>query len=261
MLAAGGVRLLAEAGVEAASGKDVGETRDGRWVPPMTWRHDLLAHSVLVDLYLKGFDVLPEAHIRRHAGRVAKLPDGLAVRGRHVIWLEAEMARKTGPSMRLLADTLCAVGESMAAPILGLRPTHSVVAFAAAQRDERGHALSHQKRVSMAVAARARRAVPITWASCTLRGAGVEAINYVAGSVEADRAAAIMRRLESAGWHPETGVLVSHYGARRALVWEDDEAACWAWQIDDMPAGRVDTISEAKRRCAEVLAGGASSAA
>lgn len=253
VLAAGGVRLLADAGFEAASGKDFGETHGGVWVPPMTWRHDLLANGVLVDLHRKGFEVLPEAHIRRHAGRVAKMPDGLAVRGHQVIWLETEMARKTGPSMRLLADALCSVGEGAAAPIMGLRPTHSVVAFADARRDERGHTLNHRRRVSAAVAAAARRAVPITWASCTLCGAGVEAVSYVEGIVEADRAAAIMRRLESAGWHPETGVLAANYGARRALVWEDEDAGCWAWQVDDLPAGRVATISEAKRCCAEEL--------
>lgn len=254
VLAAGGVRLLAEAGVEAVTGKDFGETCGSRWVPPMTWRHDLLAKGVLVDLHRKGFDVLPETHIRRHAGRLAKMPDGLAVRGRQVIWLETEMARKTGPAMALLADALCAIGEGAAAPIMGLRPTHSVVAFVSDQRDERGHALSHRARVSKAVAAAARRAVPIAWASCTLRGAGVETVSYVEGIVEADRAAAIMRRLESAGWHPETGVLASSYGARRALVWEDADAGCWAWQVDDLPAGRVGTISEAKRCCAEELA-------
>lgn len=257
VLAAGGVRFLGAAGVEASSGKDVGETHRGLWVPPLTWRHDLLAAGVLVDLHLKGFEVLPETHIRRHAGKSLKLPDGLAVKGPQVIYLEVEMARKSGASMRTLADALCAVGEGTVAPLLGLRPTQSVVAFAAGQQDERGHALSHRLRVSTAVAATARRSVPITWASCSLRGAGVESVTYTDGVVEGDRAAAVMRRLEAAGWHAETGALECHYGARRALVWKDDDADCWAWQVDDLPAGRVDTITQAKRRCAEVLASSA----
>lgn len=254
VLASRGVQLLASAGIDASSGKDVGETHGGIWVPPATWRHDLLAAGVLVDLYLKGFDVLPEAHIRRHAGRVAKLPDGLAVKGTQVIWLEVERAHKAGAAMRGLADALCAVTEGSAAPVHGHRPTHVLVAYEPGALDTRGHGLNHRARLSKAVGAAARRDVPITWARCLTRSGGIDAIHYETGRVEADRASAIMQRLNAAGWRPETGVLASNYGHFRALVWEDDEAECWAWQVDELPGGRVATISEAKRRCAEQLA-------
>lgn len=255
VLAAAGVRLLAGAGIAAATGKDFGETHSGRWVPPATWRHDLLATRVLVDLYLKGFEVLPEAYIRRHAGHLAKLPDGLAVQDGRVIWLEVEMARKTGPAMRMLADALCAIGEGSAAAVLGHKPTDALVAYQAGVQDERGHALSHRQRVSRAVSAQARRTVPITWASCTDGEVGAGAISYEAAVVEADRASAILARLDAAGWRNE-GCIVSNYGPRIARVWEDDEAACWAWQVDELPGGRATNISAAKRRCAEVLAAG-----
>lgn len=254
VLATAGARMLTEHGIDAVGGKDWGETQGGVWTPPTTWKHDLLSTCVLVDLYRRGFDVWPELHIKRQAGKCAKLPDGLAIRGDQVVWIETEVARKTGPSLKALATAVCAVAEGTAAPICGSRPTHVMVVFNHEQRDERGHAINHRQRVSRAVAAVARHAVPITWAGGTMRSAGLESVTYTSDLIEADRAAAILKRLDAAGWQHENGLLVSRYGKRRAVVCEDDEASCWAWQVDDIPAGRVATISEAKRRCAEQLA-------
>lgn len=254
VLAAAGVRLLAEHHIAATTGKDWGETVGKTWHPPASWKHDLHTAGLLADLYVHGFEVVPEQHIRRHTGQLVKLPDGIATRGDQVVWVETEAARKTGQSMRALANALCSVTDGTAAPILGLKPTHVMVAFSPKQRDERGHALSHRLRLSRAVAAVARQAVPMTWASCTMRGVGLDSVTYADDLIEADRAAAVLRRLDASGWRPETGVLVCNYGLRRALVWEDDEAGAWAWQVDDLPAARVGTVSEAKRRCAEQLA-------
>jgi len=154
VLALRGVRLLAEQGIVARTGKDFGETKGQHWCPPITWRHDLFATQILVHLYLQGFDVYPEAQIRREAGHLQKFPDGLAYRaGDQVIWLEVEHARKTGRSMSQLAQALCAVSEGTATPILGLKPTSCLVAFAATQRDERGYVLDHQSRLRRAIAA------------------------------------------------------------------------------------------------------------
>lgn len=255
VLAAKGVRLLADYGIVAKSGKDFGEMSERQWSPPMTWRHDLLATEVLVHLYLQGFEVYPEAQIRRQAGRHEKLPDGLAHKGEQVIYVEVEHARKSGPAMKALAQALCSVAQGNMTPILGLRPTRVLVAFASQQVDERSYALNHRERVRKAVAAIARCAVPLTWASCkTTRPNGVLGIECVTDLVEADRAAAIHRRLDAIGWRDEAGVLVCSYGTRSAAVWEDDEAECWGWQVDDLPGERASNLSEAKRRCAEALA-------
>lgn len=254
VLSAAGVRLLSTHGIHAVTGKDFGETHGNVWSPPSTWRHDLIAIGVLVDLYLQGFNVIPEAQIRRSAGQLEKLPDGLAYRDGQVILLEVEHARKTGPSMRNLANALCSVAQGSAPPILGMRVTHLMVAFASTQVDERGYTLSHRERVAKAVAASTHRAVPVTWASCSMRSGGVCDVQYTDDLIEADRAASIQRRLELCGWRLDAGVLLCNYKDRIAAVWEEEEADVWGWQVDDFPAERVSTVTEAKRRCAEVLA-------
>lgn len=254
VLSAAGARFLTNHGIAASSGKDIGETQAGVWTPPSTWRHDELAADVLVKLYQLDFEVMPEPHLRRIVGAAAKLPDGLAVRDGDVVHLEVELARKTGASMRHQAEVLCAIAEDSAPRIMGLRPTHAMVAFLENQQDERGHTLSHRTRVSRAVAAAARRAVPLTWACCTGNSPSTRVIRFIDDLIEADRAAPILRRLEASGWRPETGVLTSNYGSRRVFVWEDEDTGCWAWQVDNLPAGRVDTLSAAKRSCAEQLA-------
>lgn len=76
-LATAGVGMLAEHGIWAASGKSIGQTSGQDWTAPVTWKHDLLAHGVLCELFKRGYKVLPEAEIRRRAGSIAKLPDGL----------------------------------------------------------------------------------------------------------------------------------------------------------------------------------------
>jgi len=255
VLASGGVRLLAEAGVEAVSGKDIGETCGGQWQPPHTWRHDLIAAGVLADLHARGFDVLPEYFIRRHAGLMAKLPDGLAVRGDHVIWLEAESTRKTGPAMRLLAQALSAVAVGEAAPVCGHRPTNAMVAFLADARDERGHALGHQTRVRRAVAEAACQDVQIAWARCTLKGsAGVGSVVYEAEAVMADRAAKVRRVLDAGGWREQDGCWVANYGQQQARVWEDDDApGLWGWEATGQ-ADRAFSKEAAKQACASALA-------
>lgn len=198
--------------------------------------------------------MLPEPYLRGRVGSAIKLPDGLAVKGDMVVWLEAEGARKSGPAMRHQAQAICAIAEGTAPLLMGLKPTHAMVAFVEAQRDERGHALSHRKRVSKAIAALARRGVPLTWACCTGSSANARSIRYEEDLIEADLAAPILRRLEASGWRPETGVLACAYGTRQAYVWEDADIEGWAWQVDDLPGGRASTLRDAKRCCAEQLA-------
>ena len=255
VLATGGVRLLGEAGIAAASGKDVGQLVAGEWRPPLTWRHDLLAAGVLVDLRRRGYQVLPEAHIRRHAGQLVKVPDGIAYRDGAVIWLEVEAARKSGKNMRELADALCAVADGQAATVLGHRPTHVMVAYQEGAQDDRGHSLGHRARVRAAVAAAARRSVPLVWARCTLRGAaGVGAVVYEQEVVQADRAVAVRRVLDAGGWRPAAdGCLVATYGKHEAAVWESEHG--WSYQAAGRPAEHAATKEEAILACAGVIAG------
>lgn len=253
VLSVSGARLLTCAGNEARSGKDIGETSGDSWRPPETWKHDLLASQVLVDLYQQGFDVSPEGVLRRTAGRLAKMPDGLAWRHGQVIWLEVEASRKTGHAMRQLANALCVVGGGSCVPVAGRRPTNLVVAYAVQRRDERGYCLDHRGRVTAAVAAAAKEDVPVTWAACHMRGVNVESIEYVDELIQADRASAVLKRLDAGGWKlDDCGYLLGHYGGERVTI--GDDAGMFTWDVAGQ-RGCAATLSAAKRAAASVLAG------
>jgi hypothetical protein len=103
--AAGAAHLRASGYVDAATGKDWGETRAGDWVAPTTWRHELLTLGLLAHLHSAGWQVIPERQLRRE-NRPGKFPDGLAVRGADVIWIEVENARKSGPHRNQMVEAL-----------------------------------------------------------------------------------------------------------------------------------------------------------
>jgi hypothetical protein len=252
VLSAAGVRHLAEFDVEARSGKDIGQVRAGKWTPPQTWRHDLVAVGVLVELHKNGYTVWPEHRIRRLAGRLVKIPDGLAFRGQEVVWLEAENSRKSGPELRQLAEALNRVARDLAEPVLGLKPTRVLVAFPLGIKDENGHNLSHQSRVRNALSKHCRQSTPLTWARCTISGsAGVGEVVFEAETVRSDRAAAIGLRLDASGWQLRDGVLESSYSGYTVTVWEDENG--WAFCAEPGRAGYADNITAAKRACADDL--------
>lgn len=259
VLATRGARLLADAGVEARSGKDIGAVEKGAWRPPSTWRHDLLSAQVLVDLYEKGWDIRPEHLLRRTAGCLPKVPDGIAFRpvssapslASQVIWLEVEASRKTGPAMRQLADALATVSEGVCTEVAGHRPTHAVVAFSVTDQDERLYKLDHQARVTAAVAAKAKRDVRVTWAMCQMRNVNVERIEYQDDVIEANRASAVLKVLNAGGWVRESAAVVGHYGGKRVCVERAGES--WRWEVGGL-RGKSSTLTAAKRSAAGVLA-------
>jgi hypothetical protein len=262
VLATAGVRLLAEHGVLASSGKDIGRELAGYWTPSQTWRHDLVAHGVLTALYQRGFEVFPEHQLRREAGRMAKVPDGLARKGAEVLWLEVENARKTGPQMRALAEALCVVAASEASPLLGMRPNAPLVAYVADATDERGHALSHRARVSKAVREAAKRPVSLSWAACELRGvAGVGSMTIEMETLMPERALTVLTKLNAFGWLTrDDGVSWAGYGQLRAEVWNDEDHG-WSCIVVDgrtseqiTPAMQADSISAAKLKAAARIA-------
>ena len=104
VLAKAGVRLLAENGIESGSGKSIGKLNGDDWLPPASWRHDLIAHGVLCELHRLGYTVYPEMELRRRASSHPKIPDGFAIKSGEGIWLEVENARKSGKEMHNLAD-------------------------------------------------------------------------------------------------------------------------------------------------------------
>lgn len=262
VLATAGVRLLAEHGICAVSGKSIGRASGKYWIPSMTWKHDVLAHGVLCELFKRGYEVLPEAEIRRRAGNIAKLPDGLArAPDGSWLWLEVESARKSGLHMRRLADAMTAVSAGQV-EVCGVRPTRSLVAYVGSAFDERGHRLNHRERVASAIAATARSDVQLSFAECSRKGAaGISSIQLTEATVAADRASAILKRLDASGWRCDeaAGVTKAHYGSCTAYVWQDPDAPrTWSYDADGDgwrgAAGYADNISEAKRCAAALIA-------
>ena len=261
VLATAGVRLLSENGIEATSGKDIGRFPSKGWLPPASWRHDLIACGVLCALHQRGYKVIPEAQIRRLGERLAKVPDGLALKDGETIWLESENARKTGPEMNRLADALVAVATGQAAPVAGFKPTAAMVAFLPSALDERGHVLRHQERVRRAVSAHAKSDLTLHWAACTLLGAaGIGNVTFSAETILADHPGRILKVLDARGWkQDEDGCLSVTYSDHRAIVWQD-ERGIWSSCVETIdgdlvePACHAENLSAAKRETAVVLA-------
>lgn len=259
VLATAGVRLLAENGIAAGSGKDIGRFTDDGWLPPASWRHDLIAHGVLCELHRRGYHVYPETELRRRAEGYPKIPDGLAVKDGEAIFLEVENARKSGYELRKLADALSIVASGQAASIAGFKPNVAMVAFLPSAIDERGYNLSHQARVRNAIQAVAKNDLSIYWAKCKLLGsAGVGQVEIQKELLGADRASRVLNILEASGWHPhKAGGRYSSYNKHIAHIWEDDHGWCYSINTFDgqhVKANHAANFTDAKRQAASVLA-------
>lgn len=263
VLSSAGVRLLGLYGFHASSGKSIGRTSGASWLPPSTWKHDLLAHGVLCEFFRQGYEVMTEAEIRRRATSPRKLPDGLVrspgPRGQWN-WLEVESARKSGPHMHHLAAAITAVAQSRV-EICGIRPTYSIVAYFKHALDERLHQLDHRTRVSNAVAMASSTDISVTFAECQRKGvAGVASMYLTNVSIAADRTSTILHRLNAGGWtqDAESEVWQASYGHYSAYVWQDsDGSGLWSYQGEQdgttFPAGYADSMQEAKRYAAGVI--------
>lgn len=263
VLSSAGVRFLGQYGFHATSGKSIGYTSGVSWRPPSTWKHDLLAHGVLCELFRQGYEVMPEAEIRRRATSSRKLPDGLVrspgPRGQWH-WLEVESARKSGPHMHRLAAVIAAVAQGTV-ELCGIRPTHSIVAYFKQALDERMHQLNHQTRVSNAVALASFTDISVTFAECQRKGAaGVASMHLTNVLIAADRTSAILHRLNAGGWiqDAESEVWQASYGHYSAYVWQDSDASgLWSYQVEQdgttFPAGYADSMQEAKRCAASAI--------
>ena len=257
MLSAVGVRALMMHGIRAKTGKDIGTLTQAGWQPPATWRHDLIAHGVLCELHRRGFAIYPEAELRR-AITQRKIPDGLAVKGTTVIWLEVEQARKSGASMRQLVHALKLAALGQAEPIMGQLPTHVMVAYCPESKDERGHALHHDQRVRHALETWSVTDIPLYWARCTLLGtAGVGTIEIRNETIIADHSRRVGKVLAASGWRTdEDNCLTSNYGPYQVYVWEDDNS--WGWEVTKdgvtMDGDPAENLSAAKQAAAARIA-------
>lgn len=261
VLATAGVRLLAEHGISAVSGKNFGDTQGVCWMPPANWKHDLLAHGVLCKLFTQGYTVISEAAIPRKG--VAKLPDGLVLspgEQGHWYWLEVENARKSGPHMRHLATAMDAV--SRAETKFGdITPKRCMVAYFADAIDERNHRLNHRARIIKAVAEAAHNDLTITFAECGRKGAaGVGDVQLTEVLIVPKCASEILQKLETNGrsGNPKDDVWESHFDSYIAYVWDNgEEHGLWGYQVEDngkrIPAGYASDLNDGKKLAAALI--------
>ena len=262
VLSTAGVRLLAEYGINATPGKNIGSAVGKYWIPSATWKHDLISHGLLCELFKQGYEVLPETEIRRRAGVVAKLPDGLVrTPSKEWLWLEVEHARKSGTHMHRLTSAIIAV-SSRQIEICGVRPTRCLIAYISESFDERGYRLNHRDRITRAIAATTHSDIPIIFAECKRKGtAGISSLALTETTIEANRISAILKQLNRSGWYSDeiSGVWQAHHGNFTAYVWQDSNApGTWSYDADGNewsgPGGYVGNISEAKRCAAALIA-------
>ena len=241
VLAAAGARLLRETGTcdGAKSGKD--------WIPPHTWRHDLMACGLLCLKAEAGFDIVPERQILQ--GGLAKIPDGLIIKpDGSAVWLEVEHAKKNGSAKRLLAQFLinAATARPTISTIRGERFTLTEAAVAYSSGDR----IDHRKSVRDAVAAITRVPVSIRFIECHMTG-GVARLDESVELIEPRRSLLIQKNL---AWHthPEGHLSASLY-SHTLKVWS--ESAGWCAQIDDgFAVFGLATLADAKRAAGELLA-------
>lgn len=212
VLASGGVRLLEAEGITARSGKDVGKETPTGWIPGQRWKHDLLIHGVLARLAAIGYTIYTEHQIRK-GGKLAKIPDGLAVRGGDVLVLEAERATKGGTGIRktdgtaleggALAQYICSVSAGGAEKIFGFKPSRIAIVFDTAEKDTRGASVNHQLRVSSLVKKEAKNDVKVTWLAVQTENRGVIAMQESDEILIGDPVGALLKSINTdpfKGW-------------------------------------------------------------
>lgn len=186
LLSQSGAELVTKwQGIGFRSGKDWGRTINGVWLPPSSWRHDLIAHGLLAVLHNKGWECFPEHMLRREDG-VDKYPDGLAFHEKGTgLWVEVEQARKSGLNMNHLITALytaCNTTGFYPFPVaqhLG-SVNQALIGIVRHSKDERGYKLNHWLHIENAMKKRLSRgnkiSLHVAW--ITLKGAGVGSVEF-----------------------------------------------------------------------------------
>lgn len=261
-----GVRFLAEnANIMAKSGKDWGDTNK-IWTAPIWWKHDLLANGLLALLYEQGYQVVPERQIRRENPGILKIPDGLAIKGNNVIWLEVESHRKSG---KFMDDMVKAILNIHDAPALsGFQPNRAVVAYAKTSRDERIYNLNHELRVTEGIKRQAQKDVDLDFIELELVGAGPVKFSYYNKPIESDR---VRVEMSNIFWDKQPDGSLQGMLNGTLIVIEKGDDGIYSWKVNEpkldkygrdtgikrLGSGRSKTQTEAKKSAVKVVIGSA----
>lgn len=250
--AAGAAHLRSLGCADAVTGKDWGETLSGQWVAPRTWQHELLTLGLLAQLSAEGWQVIPERQLRRE-NSPRKFPDGLAMRGNAVLWIEVENARKSGPNRNLMIESLVLASQGQSEKLSGRVANHAMLAYAADAHDERGFRLDHRTHVIAAIARRAPVDVSLLLAELVVVGtAGVGEVAFTETIVAAE---AVTRQLASIAWasHPASQGFDAYesFSADGLEYRYGDGQFGWWWSVrqgeEEVAAADVSSAEEARR--------------
>ena len=151
------------------SGKNIGRTVDGSWLPNNNFEHDLLACSTLAQLQADGATIYSERQIRLHPRGLLKIPDGFAIKDGKGIWVEVENSRKSGNYMRIFASSLATILNT-GIDILGVKTHNVLIAYPEFKRDEKDHFINHQLRTSNAISSFLKANATVTYMPLQLIG-------------------------------------------------------------------------------------------
>ena len=207
VLSLGGVKALAELGIAAKPGTDIGKASlkkndNKEWIPNIYWRHDLITASVIADFAKLGATYLTEFELRNATISIKKIPDALIYLDDEIIWLEVENARKSGQHMRELADAL--IDSSSQKIIVNKQTvTSALVAYPNESFDEQNHSVNHYTRVRNAIAQSTNDNVEIEFAECSMSSLSVKSIEYFEETIESERWRIVLKELINPGLYED----------------------------------------------------------
>lgn len=249
VLARNGVRYLAEeAGIVAQTGKDIGRFPDdesGEWLPPISWKHDILAASFLVALNGNGWEIKPENAIRRELSgaaaarktttKNAKIPDGIATKEGKTAWIEVESSSKTGAPAKHLARNLIAAASGNLS-VLGFDFNKVFVVYDPNSTNYKGYRIDHKYRITQAISEELLiPKVAITFAKAEkIASYSADDFEPETVTVQSKKVQEMLRKLEKEGWvDKKNEVFKWEYDSRTKIeIWAhyypgDDEQSGW----------------------------------
>jgi Holliday junction resolvase len=253
VLSAAGAAYLHSAGYsDTVTGKDWGETEAGRWVAPRTWRHELLALGLLTHLNSQGWQVIPERQLRRE-NSTSQYPDGLAIRGAAVLWIEVENARKTGILRNQMLKGLILASRGRAESLSGHVANCALVGYAIEAKDERGYRLDHRHHVVSALEKQSPVDVPLALAAVNLTGtAGVRQVTLDNITVKANRVSQLVTTIPWQCRPPTPDSYAYEYFTSDGLEYRCGTGNLgWWWSIcrdgDELASDDAGSENEARR--------------
>lgn len=250
VLAENGIDFMwLDVGQSFKTGKNWGEYKNGIWMPPTTWRHDLLAHHILASQFERGSEVWSEYEIRQNYRKLKKIPDGLIKNEDGVFWLEVEYARKTGTKMTEMVNALNDVEIENAPSLFGQTPTIPAVGYLTNLRDDRGHKIDHRTRVMNALYAHSILDFNITIFSSELKRGRIEGVGV---HQEPIRSGYVDKVVQDISWFNNQSKTAETWSGRFMNVVikissEDDLIYEWEIEEEDM-GGTENFLQDAKRK-------------